>query len=140
MATHLAAVSGRMCPNPRTPGGSTGAGRSRSAHTDVSALVLAIMLGAIPLGLLLSRMAVGGNMKGQATLAMVPWALAVFIDSFAGRSVFSRVQRVILRLALGMAIILISIGIFAQPREEFDQNRACGAVELGQEPCPPGSS
>lgn len=129
-----------MCPNPRTGGGLTGGGRSRSSYTDFPALVLAIMLGAIPLGLLLSRMAVGGNAKGQAMLAMVPWALAVLVDSFKGRSPVSRVQRVILRLVLGMIIILISIGIFAQPREEFDQNRACGAVELGQEPCPPGSS
>ena len=126
-----------MCPKPRTPDGSTGAGRSRSSYTG---LVLVVILGAIPLGLLLSLMAIGGNAKGQATLAIVPWALAVIVDSFAGRFTCSHVQRLILRLVLGMAIILISIGIFAQPREEFDQNRACGAVDLGQEPCPPGSS
>lgn len=133
-------MTGRMCPNRRTRGGSTGAGRSRSSYTDFPVLVLTIILGAIPLGFLLSRMAVGGNTKGQATLAIVPWALAVFVDSSSGRPPFSRVQRVILRLVLGIAIILISISIFAQPREEFHQNRACGAIELGQEPCPPGSS
>lgn len=70
--------------------------------------------------MLLVRMAVGGNMKGQATLAIAPWALAVLISARARRSGWIGSQRLILHLVLGALVILIWAGIFTQPREEVE--------------------
>lgn len=68
--------------------------------------------------MLLVRMAVGGNMKGQATLAVAPCALAVLISARARRSSWTGSQRLILHLVLGALVILIWAGTFTQPREE----------------------
>ena len=64
-------------------------GASPWAPSDFPAVVLLVVLGAVVLGLPLSRMAFGGNMKGQAILAIAPWAVAVFVSARARRSPWS---------------------------------------------------
>lgn len=83
-------------------------------------MVLLVVLGAVVLGLLLSRMAFGGNMKGQAMLAIAPWAVAVLVSARARRSPWSYSQHLILHVVLAVAVILVWVGIFAQPRVEGD--------------------
>ena len=85
-------------------------------------MLLLIVIGAIPVGLVLARMAVGGNMKGQATLAIAPWALAVLISARARRSSWTHSQRMIIHLVIAAVVILIWVAIFTQPREEFEQD------------------
>jgi hypothetical protein len=83
-------------------------------------MILLVVLGAVVLGLLLGRMAFGGNMKGQAMLAVAPWAVAVLVSARARRSPYSYSQRLILHVVLAVAVVLVWVGIFTQPRVEFD--------------------
>jgi 4-amino-4-deoxy-L-arabinose transferase-like glycosyltransferase len=71
------------------------------------------------MGLILARMALGANMKGQATLAVAPWALAVLVSARARRSSWTYSQQLMIHVVLAAVVILIWIAIFTQPREEF---------------------
>lgn len=118
-------------------GESVGGGRSSWHYSDFPTVILLVALAAVPVGIVLIRFAEGANAKGQASLAIVPWALAVFIDARASRSPWSHTQRLLLRFVLGLAIIAISLCVLTQPREEFEENNACGPPQLGLdlEPC-----
>jgi hypothetical protein len=71
-------------------------------------------------GLLVRPIASGGNMKTHATLAIVPWAIAVFVSARARRSPWSDWQRRVLHLVLALAVVLVWVAIFTQPRVEGD--------------------
>ena len=94
----------------RYKGDQSAEGASRWAPSDFPAVVL-LVLGAVVLGLLLSRMAFGGNMKGQAMLAIAPWAVAVFVSARARRSPWSYSQRLILHVVLAGAVVLVWGGL-----------------------------
>lgn len=104
----------------RYRGDQTSERASRWAPSDFPAVVLLVVLGAIVLGLLLSRLAYGGNMKGQAMIAIAPWAVAVFVSARARRSPWSYSQRLILHVVLAVAVVLVWVSIFTQPRVEGD--------------------
>ncbi len=104
----------------RYKGDQSSEGASRWAPSDFPAVVLLVGLGTVVLGLLLSRMAHGGNMKGQAMLAIAPRAVAVFVSARARRSPWSYSQRLILHVVLAVAVVLVWVSIFTQPRVEGD--------------------